>query len=115
MKSLSRIRLFATPWIAAHQAPLSMGFSRQEDWSGLLLPFYFKVSKCGFNFLSLPWYSILVDQELVSCLNFGILSILQFFSEKAIAPHSSTLAWKIPLSEEPGRLQYKGSLRVRHD
>ena len=35
--------------------------------------------------------------------------------EKAMAPHSSTLAWKIPWMEEPGRLQSMGSLRVRHD
>ena len=35
--------------------------------------------------------------------------------EKAMAPHSSTLAWKIPWTEEPGRLQSMGSLRVRHD
>ena len=37
-KSLSRVWLFATPWIAAYQAPPSMGFSRWEYWSGLLLP-----------------------------------------------------------------------------
>ena len=37
------------------------------------------------------------------------------FLEKAMAPHSSTLAWKIPWMEEPGRLQSMGSLRVRHD
>ena len=36
-------------------------------------------------------------------------------SEKAMAPHSSTLAWKIPWVEEPGRLQSMGSLRVGHD
>ena len=36
-KSLSRVRL-ATPWTAAHQAPPSMGFSRQEYWSGVPLP-----------------------------------------------------------------------------
>jgi len=36
-------------------------------------------------------------------------------SEKAMAPHSSTLAWKIPWMEEPGRLQSMGSLRVGHD
>ena len=36
-------------------------------------------------------------------------------SEKAMAPHSSTLAWKIPWTEEPGRLQSMGSLRVRHN
>ena len=35
--------------------------------------------------------------------------------EKAMAPHSSTLAWKIPWTEEPGRLQSTGSLRVRHN
>ena len=38
MKSLSRARLLATPWTAAYQAPLSMGFSRQEYWSGVPLP-----------------------------------------------------------------------------
>ena len=38
MKSLSRVRLFATPWTVARQAPLSMGFSRQEYWSGLPFP-----------------------------------------------------------------------------
>ena len=36
VKLLSRVWLFATPWTAAHQAPLSMGFSRQEYWSGVL-------------------------------------------------------------------------------
>ena len=36
-------------------------------------------------------------------------------SEKAMSPHSSTLAWKIPWTEEPGRLQSMGSLRVGHD
>ena len=35
--------------------------------------------------------------------------------DKAMATHSSTLAWKIPWTEEPGRLQSIGSLRVRHD
>ena len=35
--------------------------------------------------------------------------------EKAMAPHSSTLAWKIPWTEEPGRLQSMGSLGVRHN
>ena len=36
-------------------------------------------------------------------------------TEKAMAPHSSTLAWKIPWMEEPGRLQSMGLLRVGHD
>ena len=38
VKSLSRVRLSATPWTAAYQAPPSMGFSRQEYWSGVPLP-----------------------------------------------------------------------------
>ena len=38
VKSLSRVRLLATPWTAAHQAPPSMGFSRQEYWNGVPLP-----------------------------------------------------------------------------
>ena len=38
VKSLSRVRLFATPWTVAYQAPPSMGFSRQECWSGLPFP-----------------------------------------------------------------------------
>ena len=38
MELLSRVQLFVTPWTVAHQAPLSMGFSRQEYWSGLPFP-----------------------------------------------------------------------------
>ena len=38
MKSLSRVRLFVTPWTVAYKAPLSMGFSRHEYWSGLPFP-----------------------------------------------------------------------------
>ena len=38
VKSLSRVRLFATPWTVAYQASPSMGFSRQEYWSGLPFP-----------------------------------------------------------------------------
>ena len=54
VKSLSRVQLSATPWTAAYQAPPSMGFSRQEYWSGVPLPssslswiistFWFKVT-----------------------------------------------------------------------
>ena len=38
LSSFSHIQIFATPWTAAHQAPLSMGFSRQEYWSELPFP-----------------------------------------------------------------------------
>ena len=39
VKSLSRVRLFANPWMVTYQAPRSTGFSRQEYWSGLPFPF----------------------------------------------------------------------------
>jgi len=56
---------------------------------------------------SLQWTVLLISIELCgSTLN---------FAEKAMATHSSTLAWKIPWMEGPGRLQSMGSLRVRHD
>jgi len=45
VKSLSRVQLCATPWTAAHQAPPSMGFSRQEYWSGVPWPSL----QCHFN------------------------------------------------------------------
>ena len=48
-------------------------------------------------------------------LPFEIRSSSCFSMEKAMAPHSSTLARKIPWNEEPGRLQSMGSLRVGHD
>ena len=55
-------------------------------------------------FASLPGDSVLqIDQHLI-CL-----------SEKAMAPHSSTLAWRIPWAEEPGGLPSMGSHRVRRD
>ena len=43
VKSLSLVRLFVTPWTVAHQAPPSMGFSRQEHWSGVSLPSPFEI------------------------------------------------------------------------
>ena len=45
VKSLSCIRLLATPWTAVHQAPLSMGFARQEYWSGVPLPSPFQETR----------------------------------------------------------------------
>ena len=56
------------------------------------------------------WRCLMYCQAQSICLLFYISSL-----EKAIAPHSSTLAWKTPWTEEPGGLQSMGSLRVRHD
>ena len=55
------------------------------------------------------------SKSMMYHLFFFILYKLQIVLEKAMAPHSSTLAWKIPWIEEPGRLQSMGSLRVGHD
>ena len=47
VKSLSRVRLLATPWTSAYQAPPSMGFSRQEYWSGVPLPSPLYLLECA--------------------------------------------------------------------
>ena len=50
------------------------------------------------------------------CSNYHTIALISHTSmEKAMAPHSSTLAWKIPWTEEPGRLQSMRSHRVGHD
>ena len=58
-------------------------------------------------------------EETALCLNAPFSCCVTFqscsFKEDLMATHSSTLAWKIPLLEEPGRLQSMGSQRVRHD
>jgi len=82
--------------------------------------------------MSFPWVVVVVVQSLSivqlyatpwtaafqAFLSFTITrSLLKLMSvaEKAMAPHSSILAWKIPWTEEPGRLQSMGSLSVGHD
>ena len=55
------------------------------------------------------WLDGIIDSMVID------LSKLWEIAEKAMAPLSSTLAWKIPWTEEPGRLQSMGSLRVGHD
>ena len=53
--------------------------------------------------------------QILYLLKLGFGGSYCSISEKAMAPRSSTLAWKIPWAEEPGRLQSMGSLRVGHD
>ena len=47
VKSLSRVQLFVTPWTAAYQAPPSMGFSREEYWSGVPWPSPNNIQQCS--------------------------------------------------------------------
>ena len=56
--------------------------------------------------------SLLTRALLVKAM---VFPIVMYGLEKAMATHSSTLAWKIPWTEKPGRLQSMGSLRVRHN
>ena len=136
MKSPSRVQLLATPWTAAYQAPPSMGFSRQEYWSGVPLPSLSwqiegeKVEAVT-DFLFLG-SKITVDgdysHEIKRCLLLGRASLaaqsIKNLSamqetcvrsldwedplEKEMETHSSILAWRIQRTEEPGRLQSMG-------
>ena len=74
-----------------------------------ILPFAFHFLRDGLA-QCLLYYCLLITafSTMHSC------HFLVIDTEKAVAPHSSTLAWKIPWTEEPGRLQSMGSLRVGH-
>ena len=64
VKLLSRARLFVTPWAVAYQAPLSMGFSRQEYWSGFPFPSPGYSHKMAQN----KWVSNCVPRNILSML-----------------------------------------------
>ena len=61
VKSLSRVWLLTTPWTAAHQTPPSMGFSRQEYWSGVLLPS-----------LDYPNFAVIFEIRKYDCVFWGV-------------------------------------------
>ena len=85
------------------------GFSHlaQEDWFS---SFSCLIPQTLSEFMSFTIHIFIPsDRQVIYCL------ILAWPTEKAMAPHSSTLAWKIPWMEEPGRLQSMGLLRVGHD
>ena len=67
---------------------------------------------CLFCLASFTWCDVF---KLHSLCSFPFYDYIIFHSEKAMAPHSSTLAWKIPWTEEPGRLRSMGLWRVGHD
>ena len=91
-KSLSHVWLFVTPWTLACHIPLSMEFSRQDYWSELPFPSPMNLPNSGIEPVALE-YPALAGK---------------FFTTSVMAPHSSILAWKIPWTEEPGRLQSMG-------
>ena len=66
----------------------------------------------------MDWALMIVTNIMAMCWTLSLMRKLWVSpprSEKAVAPHSSTLAWKIPWTEEPGRLQSMGSRRVGHN
>ena len=78
--------------------------------------FMFRNLTSHLNFHFLRW----VTFSQTICILFALVftwnnSLTNLISEKAMAPHCSTLAWKIPWTEEPGGLQSMGSLRVGHN
>ena len=73
VKLLSRVRLLATPWPAAYQAPPSMGFSRQETWNGLPLPSLYDPTDVG-NLIS---YSTAFPKSSFYIWNFSVLVLLK--------------------------------------
>ena len=112
VKSLSRVRLLATPWTVAHQAPPSMGFSSKSTgvgWHCLLqelwLQGYIATTKST-GYIA-TWASLLTQ----SVKNPPAMQETQVWSlgwenplEKEMATHSSILARRIPWTEAPGRL-----------
>ena len=63
VRELSHVQLFATRWTVAHQAPLSLGFSRQEYWSGLLFPAPGDLPKQGWSSSLLHWQAEFLTTE----------------------------------------------------
>ena len=107
LSHFTRVRLLATPWTAARQAPPSLGFSRQEHWSGLPFPSPGDLPDLGTEPRSPALQADSLTSEPPGKSPVGII-----YSAIGRLPHSSTLAWKIPWMEEPGGLQSMGSLRV---
>ena len=90
------------------KCPLSQSFSKygpvDDDWCQSHPE---GQSKCRFL--------VTTHTNLIRIAGVKTRNLPFLFYTKAMAPHSSTLAWKIPWTEEPGRLQSRGSLRVGHD
>ena len=116
LSRFSRVQLCVTPWTAAYQAPPSMGFSRQQYWSGVPLP-----SPMPFSGVwEIHWHILLCSVVIKTRVSQVVLVVkihlpmqetweMWVWSlgwegplEKGTATHSSILAWRIPGTEEPG-------------
>ena len=77
VKPPSRVRLLATPWTEAYQAPPSMGFSRQEYWSGLPLP-YPSLDTTDVQFLFMPLSALMPAPERTTIFFFIFLMVMGY-------------------------------------
>ena len=111
MATHSSILAWIIPGTEEPSGLLFMGLHRvRHDWSDLAAVAAAWVISLFFTWI-INWYSIMFSKVAY----FENFWHLYSKAEKAMAPHSSTLAWKIPWMEEPGGLQSTGSLRVGHD
>ena len=117
MKSLSRVWPSATPWTAAYQAPPSMGFSRQEYWSGVPLPSPSELHKG--TLLSEDQYALLEKTLMLGKLKAGEEWDDRGWDGWMASPSQWTRVWTSSRSSwwsgKPDVLQSMGSQRVGHD
>ena len=99
---------------------ITLMLEREEEQNSLLMKVKEESEKVGLK-LNIQKTKIMVSSPITSW-QIAVETVIDFILEapksqleKAMAPHSSTLAWKIPWMEEPGRLQSMRLLRVRHD
>ena len=109
VKSLSRVRLLATPWTAAYQAPPSMGFSRQEYWSGVPLPSpYMQSTSCEI----LGWMKHRLESRLLGEKK-RFLGKISITSDMQMIPPLWRRGAKEPLNEGE-RGEWKSWLKTQH-
>ena len=110
VNSLSRVRLFATPWTVAYQAPLSMGFSRQECWSGLPFPSPGGLPNTGIKSGSLSLQADTLPSELGPLLIASLMTwnsdcvdhnkLWKILKERGITDHLSCLLRNLYAGQE---------------
>ena len=113
LSHFSCVWLFVILWTVACQVPLSMGFSRQEYWSGLPFPSLADLPDPGIEPTSLMSSALAGGFFITSAiLNIQVISICL---EKEMANYSSILAWRISWIQEPAGLHSIGLQRVEHN
>ena len=121
LSDLQELVMDREAWRAAIHG-VAKSWTRLRDWTELNCGWYNKSEQWSPETHLIPekrsqvWVFVGISNKKLfwHCLKWNS-RILFRIREKAMAPHSSTLAWKIPWTEEPGRLQSMGSLIVRHD